>query len=117
MNNQDTNRSVPTRVTEERIVEAPQTNLILPKRFVRKVRGATPSVLNTEELICANSGAVTVTDFTEGADGQHLYVRGDGFATAQFGAKIKTNTGADKLLAADKFYHFVRFENVWVEQA
>lgn len=113
------NKSVPTRVTEERIVEAPQTNLVLPKRFVKNIAkgDSTPSVKNVEELICGNTATVLITDFDEGADGQHLFVLGDGFTTVQNGAKIKTNTGADKMMAVDRFYHFVRFNNAWVEAA
>lgn len=111
------NKSAPTRVTEERIIEAPQTNLVLPKKFVRRTsKDTSPEVLNTEELICGNTAALTITDFEQGAEGQHLYVLGDGFTTLTHGAKIKTNTAADKLLAADKFYHFVRFNNIWIEQ-
>lgn len=109
----------PTRVVSEHVVETPASPLVLDKAFIRRLKKSdtTPSVLNTEACVCQNTGAVTVTDFSEGATGQHLYMRGDGFTTVANNANIKTNTGANKLLVVDKFYHFVNFSGVWVEQA
>lgn len=118
MNNQnDPKNIVPERVTSEKVVEAPQTHLSLDRAFVRRLTktDTTPSVRNTELCLTQNTGAVTVTDFLDGAEGQHLYILGDGHTTVADNTKIFTNTGANKLLAADLFYHFIRFNGVWVE--
>jgi len=118
MSNQNDPKNItPERKTSEIISEAPATHLVLDKSFVRKLKKSdtTPSVLNTELCIAQNTGAVTVTDFLEGAEGQHLYILGDGFTTVADNTKIFTNTGANKLLATELFYHFIRFGSVWVE--
>jgi hypothetical protein len=75
----------------------------------------TISVLNTERVKLQNTGAVTLTDFLYGAEGQQISVLGDGFTTVTHGSLIKTNTAANKLLAANTVYSFTRFNSVWVE--
>jgi len=77
----------------------------------------TPSVLNVERVKFANTGAVTVTDFLYGQEGQNILVLGDGFTTIQHGALIKTNTAANKLLAVNAVYSFTRISSVWIENA
>lgn len=106
---------LPERVSNERIIEAPETRLVLDKRMVGKfpVGATTVSVLNVEYWIAQNTGAVTITNFTNGQEGQHLYIQGDGNTTLQQGATIETIAGANLLLANNKAYHFVRLSNVW----
>ena len=74
----------------------------------------TPSVENIEVWKTAGT-VVTVTDFDNGATTQVIFVLGDGDTTISHNANIKTNTGANKLLAADRLYIFVHIEGVWYE--
>lgn len=74
----------------------------------------TPSVANVEFWKCGGS-LVTVTDFDDGATVQIIFIRGDGFTTVSHNANIKTNTGANKLLAADRLYIFAHIDGVWYE--
>jgi hypothetical protein len=65
-----------------------------------------------------NTVANNVTYFDDGQDGQQIAVLGDGFTMVVHDvAKLKTNTGANKLLSADKVYRFTRFASVWIEDA
>lgn len=75
----------------------------------------TPSVERRTRFTCVNTGAVTVTDFLNGSDGQEIVLLGDGFTTVQHGTNIFTSTAANKLLAANKVYRFTRFNNKWYE--
>lgn len=92
----------------------------------------TPSVRDLRTCILKNVGAVTVTRFDNGQAGQVISVLGDGNTTIQHyagainaanGLKIKTNTGADKLLAVDIAYSFTCYEDqatgvaYWVEDS
>lgn len=90
---------------------------VLPKTPVDKFKptDVTPSVLNCNNWICTNVGAITVTNFKNGADGQRLHILGEGFTTIANNANIKTNTGANKLLLANKVYRFTLFANIWIE--
>jgi hypothetical protein len=92
---------------------------VLPIRFVGEltVGAANPSVLNVERWKAANTGAINVTDFIDGQEGQEIKILGDGFTTVNHNVNIKTNTGANKLLAANKVYTFTRFGTLWVENA
>ncbi len=76
----------------------------------------TISVLNLERLKLSNTGAVTVTDLLYGQNGQEVSLLGDGNTTIAHGTPMKTNTGANKLMAANRVYRFVRFDGVWYEQ-
>lgn len=107
--------SLPQRITNEQIQEAPVTKLALDKTFVGSMKGVTPSVKNLEVFRGTNTGAVIVTQFTSGQDGQTIRILGDGQMTITNGANIKTNTGANKLLLANKVYTFTRISNVWYE--
>jgi len=91
----------------------------LPKKWFSKFRSldVTPDVSNVEYWQANNTIATTITDFLKGQDVQALHILGDGFTTIQHGTKIKTNTGANKLLAANKVYTFYRFNSLWVEEA
>jgi len=74
-----------------------------------------PNVLNIQVLVFKNTGAVTVTNFVGSVDGQTLKLLGDGNTTIKNNSTIKTSTGADKLLAVNKFYTFTIIDDVWVE--
>lgn len=103
---------------EEEVFNVPITFNVLPKEKQQKFKASdtTPSVLNHKYWIANNTGAVTVTDFDEGAECQEIIILGDGFTTVANGTPIKTNTGANKLLAVNRVYRFVRFNSIWVEQ-
>lgn len=89
----------------------------LPEKEISPSLGnTTPNVLNRERIEFQNTGAVTVTDFLDGQEGQEITIKGDGFTTITHGSLIKTSTGANKLLSATKVYRFVRFGSVWIEQ-
>ena len=77
----------------------------------------TPAVKDISNLKLVNTAPVTITDFTLGQEGHQLFVYGDGQTTITHGTKIKTNTGANKLLAADQIYIFVKISSVWIESA
>lgn len=102
---------------EEVIFNNIVTFSLLPKNPVDKFKptDTTPSVLNCLNWICKNTGAITVTNFDDGAEGQSIKVLGDGFTTVANNAFIKTNTGANKLLVANKVYRFTLFAGVWIE--
>lgn len=77
---------------------------------------ATPEVTNGTVFKCSGS-VVTVTNFIGGQDGQRLYLKGDGTTIISNNTTIKTNTGANKLLGANRMYVFVYFDSdkLWVE--
>jgi hypothetical protein len=89
---------------------------ILPEEFVGTFGAAdtTPSVKNVRVWKCGGS-VVTITDFDDSADCHILFLRGDGATTITHGTNIKTNTGANKLLAANRLYIFVHIDGVWYE--
>lgn len=114
-------QNLPERVPSEQVQEAPITELSLPKGFVRSLSGVTPSVANARILLCKNAGATTVTDLTNGANGQRIHIIGDGNTTISNNAKIKTNTGANKLLTNGLVYRFtctiIAGTRLWHEDA
>jgi len=108
---------IPARTTQEEIIESPKTHNVLDYEYVKHMSGATPSVENIRFFKGTNTGAVTVTQFEDGQQGQVIKILGDGQMTITHGANIKTNTAANKLLAANKVYTFTRIDNVWYENA
>lgn len=107
------------REIEEMIFESLVRFRILPFKGydTLKIGSTTPSVENLETWIAKNTGAaLTVTNFTNGADAQVIYILGDGFTTVANNANIKTNTGANKLLLANLVYSFHYINNVWYEE-
>lgn len=78
---------------------------------------STLSVLNVTRVKLGATSPGSLTDFTNGADGQTIYVVGDGNTTITHGTKIVTNTGANKLLANNSLYIFIRVGTVWIELA
>lgn len=110
-------RITPERITHEQIIEAPQTYLSLPRRFVGKLTpgSTTPSIKNVEHWRANNSGAVTVTNLVDGQEGQSLYILGDGFTTLQNGTTMFMQGAADLLLATDTVYHLVMMNGKWYQ--
>ncbi len=119
------------RIREE-IQQAPSSKLVLDKSFVRKQPVVTTlDFTNVEYVRLDNTGAVTVTGAKGGQDGQTVRILGDGQTTISHNAAVTkpaepflTNTGANKLLSANKVYRFNRFLNAgdpqngkWIEDA
>lgn len=107
------------RVTDEQIFVAPVQFSILPRVNITRIKAGvtTPNVQNCSVFLCENGGALTIVDFLGGADGQDIRIKGDGFTTIANNTKIKTNTAANKLLAANKIYRFTYINGVWYEDA
>ncbi|HXG72834.1 MAG TPA: glycosyl hydrolase family 28-related protein [Gemmatimonadaceae bacterium] len=63
----------------------------------------------------AYSLATTVTAFTGGVNGQVIHLIGDAEVTIANGTALKTNTGANVVLAANRAYTFVYFDGVWYQ--
>lgn len=105
-------------IRDRQQVEAPTSNLLLPIQYVGTltIGSATPSVKNCERWEAKNAGAVNIVDFKDGQPGQVIKVRGDGFTTVNHNVKVKNNTGANKLLAANKVYTWTKFD-IWIEDA
>jgi len=104
-----------SRVEGEIFFDASPSFNALDKRswgYIKKT-STLPSVKNCEHWITQNTAPITVTDFSDGQPGQHLYILGDGQTTLQNGAKISMFGGANLLLASGKLYHLVRLNNVW----
>lgn len=95
------------------------STLVLPEVYINDIPplNTTPSVLNCLVHKFTNTGAVTVTNFIDGASGQTIRVKGDGNTTIQNNTTIKTNTAADKLTAAYKMYVLTLIDGVWYEDA
>lgn len=75
----------------------------------------TPVVTNITRFLALNTGPITVTNFLHGQSGQEIKILGDGYTTIAHNSSIATNTGANKLLAANKVYTFTLFANKWYE--
>lgn len=102
--------------------EVAQRQLILPTSFVAAINAiaSTFSVKNITRVQLISTAPQNVTYFDNGQEGQELVILGDGQVTVKYDVtKIITNTGADKLLVADKLYKFHMFKrgnfNVWYE--
>jgi hypothetical protein len=100
------------------IKETPDTLNVLPVQQVKKLEVAhpTPTVANLEKFTLHNTVATNVTDFSQGQDGQHVHILGDGFTSVGAGGtKIKTVSGVNSVLAANIVYEFTRFGGIWYE--
>lgn len=107
-----------SRQITEHVIEAPGTQVVLEKKFARNTAAdVTPSVQNVEKLKLRNTAPVTITKFDNGQENQEVSILGDGQTTIANNAFIKTNTGANKLLAVDKVYRFTMFNGIWIEDA
>lgn len=101
------------RIRNETTFEAPireQVHRIMPVASINS--GTEISVANLERLRLGNTAPVTVTLFKYGSGGQTIKLLGDGNTTIEHNANIKTNTGANKLLAVDKVYTFTTFDGI-----
>ena len=102
----------------ERVQEAPVSQLVLEKKFVRRSKAdTTPSVLNVEKVLFHNTAPVLVTRFNDVQPGQEITMLGDGFTTIEFNAKQKPTSGANTLLVAGKVYRYTDFGGVLYEDA
>lgn len=105
------------RITEEQRIETPQVHLKLDKKFIGSLKksSTTPDVENVEDWNAINTAPVTVTNFLNGQDGQHLYILGDGNTTLQHGTKIFLRSGANLLLDSAKLYHLQYRSGKWYQ--
>ena len=88
---------------------------LLPKKFVGTLTVSATPIVSSVEIWKSPSSGVTVTNFLGGAEGQNLYILGNGNLTVSHNATIKTSTGANKVLAANKIYHFKLIDAIWYE--
>jgi hypothetical protein len=101
---------------EEMIFNAAVKFNILPTQYLALINSVTPSVFNLEFF--ENDGSArTITNFLSGSRCQVIKILGDGNLTISNNSNIKTNTGANKLLAANKIYRFTYIINTWYEDA
>ena len=92
----------------------PSTFFVLPRVFISRLTFTTPDVSNVS-VYESHQASTTVTNFLNGAEGQTIRILGNGNTTISHNANIKTNTGANKVLAADKMYVFTLINGVWYE--
>ena len=104
------------RVQQQVIMETSQVQEKLPEGFVGtfKAGDVTPSVMDCNTWKCGGS-VVTVTNFANGQEGQHINILGDGVTTLTHGTNIITSDGADLLLATDTVYQFVLLNGKWYQ--
>ena len=76
----------------------------------------TPSVYQTTCLYISNAGAVTITQFDDGEDGQVLtLIFNDANTTVQDGASIQLAGGANFTSAANKTLVLVKYNTTWFQ--
>lgn len=111
----------PVRQTTEVVVEAPQTRSQLDKEFPLRFKegDTTPTVQNLSRFIANPDTPVTITQFDNGADGQVIWILGDGVTNVANNANIiRQSTG---FLVLNAIYVFVRIVDpttkvgVWYE--
>jgi hypothetical protein len=106
------------RVTEETTFEAPVRFTGGISRVTSIITSTTPSAFDGQDFFTNDGTVRTVTDFVGGSIGQSISIRGDGNLTIANNTNIKTNTAANKLLAANKVYRFTYYEDfLWIEDA
>lgn len=103
-------------IQEDTIFAGPITFGTVPIETLGTITSATPNVAGVRYWKYVG-GALTVTDFPGGNDIHTLYILSNGNLTLANNAKIVTNTGANKLLAANKVYTLHHFNGVWYEVA
>jgi len=112
LTNQSKNKSsafIPKPKYTEEINAVPQTPYVLERNSFVHINDleTAPDVKNVSFLELNNSGATTVTDFMNGQESQVLALHPlNGNTTIKNNARIKTNTGTDKLLTAGLIYRF-----------
>lgn len=106
-------------INEPTIFEAEVTFLVHPKTFVGTFirEDETPTVQNVTVWKANNIAPNNITNFDDGQEGQTIKILGDGQTTVVYSTTIKTNTGIDKLLDADKMYTFTYVNSTWIEDA
>lgn len=77
---------------------------------------ATPSVAAGNDFKTANTGATTITDFTNGVNGQEIFIVVDANTTIQNNSAIKTRSGSNFAGAANVTCTFKRFGGVWYQK-
>jgi hypothetical protein len=89
-----------------------------PEKDPSTLVGLTPTI-NGAEFVIGGGIVVSITNFLGGINGQDLKILGDGTTTLVHGTYIKTNTGANKLLAANKIYRLTYLDSakIWYEDA
>lgn len=105
-------------INEEIHYLAPTQFHVRPRQSQGKfaTTATTPSVKNSRLWICSGA-VVTITNFLNGNANDDIILLGDGTTTIANNATIKTNTGANILLAASKIYRFTLINNVWYMDA
>jgi hypothetical protein len=103
-------------VTEDMVFSGPVTFLGVPKEFLGQFPSgnATPSIKGTRYW-WYNGGALAITNFKDSNDVHTLFILGNANLTINNNANIKTNTGANKVLVANKVYTFHKFNGIWYE--
>lgn len=98
------------------IIQAPVSHEILPFTIVDTFKSgvSTPNISH-REIFKSPSSSTTITNFLGGQEGQTIKILGNGNLTVSNNANIKTNTGANKVLVANKVYTFTLIANVWYE--
>lgn len=90
--------------------------IVLPSPNADKSKGdVVLAALNKNFIALLNTVPVTVTNITGGSGGRPITLLGDGFTTIKNNAILHLNTGADKLLAANKIYTFTNYSDQWFE--
>jgi hypothetical protein len=107
---------MPKVIKEDVIFDAGVTFNLLPKVWLGSffAGDTTPSILSVTVFKSPGS-ATTVTNFDNGAEGQTIRILGNGNLTVSNNTTIKTNTGANKVLAANKIYEFTLVNAIWYE--
>lgn len=100
------------------IHEATSANTDVNANVAPALTGATPDVRNQEVVTLSQSGATTVTNFTNGCNGQPLEVRAtDGNSTIQHNANINLQGGVDFAMGSGAILTLRRISAVWYETA
>jgi hypothetical protein len=87
-----------------------------PREFDSRLSNSTtPSIEACKVFICSGT-VVSVTNFLGGVQCQTIKIIGDGNTTLVHGTYIKTNTGANKVLAVGRIYCLTLYNNVWYEE-
>lgn len=95
---------------------------VIRQDFLTSTTPTTIKVSNLRIIYCKNTTPIEVSNFTGGAEGQTIMLRGDGQTKIKNNANIVTNTGADKTLLLNLVYRFSLFLTApntykWLEDA
>jgi hypothetical protein len=78
---------------------------------------AIPDTTGTTFIVLYHGTPTTITNFTGGYSGKTIRLLGNTNVTIANNATINTNTGANKVLLANRIYTFTRYNGVWYENA